>query len=140
MTSKWVLEHHMSEPNSTTTFVVSEREWDHDPIAELEAKCGWQSRITAHHDEQLGDKPLINRVLKLCEEAGEVAGAEIRHSELRDGRGWRPEIIKECGDVYVVLLGVLDKIGVEADDVFADACRKFLDRTWNIGLKESTNG
>lgn len=89
--------------------------------------------VGEHHDAQFGDKPLINRVLKLCEETGEVAGAMIRHSEQRDGRDWTPEILAELGQCFVVMHGIAAKLGADLDALARDSIAAFLHRSWTIG-------
>jgi len=91
-----------------------------------------QLSVGVHHNRQFGDKSLADRALKLGEEAGELQGAVVRHTERRDGREWLYEIEEEAGDVYIVLLNLLDKAGLDANGVFADAEDRFLAREWNV--------
>jgi len=93
------------------------------------------AKVEIHHNQQFGDKALVTRALKLMEEAGEVAGAVIRHDELRKGRNWEDEIKSEIGDVMIVLMGVCAKQGYSLTDITAEAVDKFLARKWDIENK-----
>lgn len=92
-----------------------------------------QARVAAHHLAQFGRVPLLLRAAKLGEESGEVLGAVVRHVQGRDGRSWHPEIEAEIGDVYVVLLGLADLLGLSLEDIGLAAAERFLARTWNHG-------
>ena len=103
------------------------------------------SVVGRHHDGQFGSKPLGERALKLAEEAGEVAGAVIRHLERRDGHGWLPEVTAELGDVLIVWLGVVDLLlstteltSEQRNEIATSLVRtpgNFLAREWQIGRK-----
>ena len=90
-----------------------------------------QDAIGQHHDEQFGDKSLVQRGLKLGEEAGEVQGAIIRHDEQRDGRGWEPEIEAELGQLLIVIAATCHKLDLSMAQIATAAEEAFLSRRWN---------
>ena len=91
-----------------------------------------QRRVAAHHNKQFGDKPLTNRALKVAEEAGEVAGAVIRHVERRDGRDWTPELRSEIGDLLITVIALCDKAGTSLGEVLDASIEHFLGREWDV--------
>lgn len=93
------------------------------------------AQIRAHGINQFGEKTLTAHALKLSEECGEVAGAVIRHSERRDGRGWLSELEHEVGDVLVTVAQVCAASGISMEQVARDSKERFLNRTWDIQHK-----
>lgn len=118
-----------------------------------------QDRVGSHHNEQFGDKSLLARALKLAEEAGEVAGAVIRHNEGRSNplseswwqrlvrfvlrrpqpvsESWDAEIKAEIGDVMIVLLALCDKQGYRLIEITRDSAIAFRNRSWDISNKSA---
>jgi len=63
----------------------------------------------------------IKQALKMCEEAGEVAGAILK--------GNKPTIQSEIGDVLVTLAILANQNGLSLESCFADAYSKISKRT-----------
>lgn len=93
-----------------------------------------QERVRAHHRNQFGLQPLPVRALKLCEEAGEVAGAVMRHVTERDGKDWRAEIESEIQDVLVTLMTLSGdpELMFDFGDLIEEAVNKFAKREWKV--------
>ncbi len=99
-----------------------------------------QDLVDSHHTQQFGVKSATAKALKLAEEVGEVAGAVVRHTERRDGREWVTEAGDECGDVFVALLGLMSKLGLDAEVVFGRSVASFLHRSWDVTKVGDTDG
>ena len=92
-------------------------------------------RIMAHSVSQFGYETIVEHALKLFEESGELAGAVVRHTEVRDDRSWLPEIEHEAGDVLLTLVKLCARAGLSIEEVAESVEKRFLEREWTIGHK-----
>lgn len=91
-------------------------------------------QVREHHRKQFGRPGMTVRALKLCEEAGEVAGAVIRHATHRDGRDWKEEVKSEIEDVLITLMTLSGdpELNLDFCDLIEDAAAKFCNRKWEV--------
>lgn len=93
--------------------------------------------IWAHYQAQYGHfkRKGPMHACKLAEEVGEVARAEVRYQERREGTTAaqrHQDVLDELGDVYIVLCNYIMWLGHDPEQVFSDATTKFLGRDWQF--------